>query len=88
MAIYGYVPELNIIFLPHFQLFAICVALLAACFGCAGLDWRDHVKPAPGFEAEYPRLVSDPSTINALGWRPRVPTDDLARMMVESAQNR
>lgn len=55
-----------------------------ACFSAAGLDWRAHVEVRPGFVAEYHRLVSDPTTIRSLGWRPRVEFQALARMMVGS----
>jgi GDPmannose 4,6-dehydratase len=51
------------------------------CFAAVGKDWRDHVDVRPGFVAEYPRLVSDPSTIRALGWAPEVGFAELARMM-------
>ena len=55
------------------------------CFALAGADWRAHVDVRPGFVSEYPRLVSDPSTIRGLGWTPRVGFDELARMMVGRA---
>lgn len=58
---------------------------LEACFALSGLDWRQHVTVRPGFVAEYPRLVSDPSTIRSLGWEPRVSFGDLARMMVRGS---
>jgi GDPmannose 4,6-dehydratase len=56
------------------------------CFAIAGKDWRNHVRLRPGFVPEYRRLVSDPRTIRALGWEPRVGIDELARMMVEATR--
>jgi GDPmannose 4,6-dehydratase len=55
------------------------------CFAAVGLDWRAHVDIRQGFVPEYPRLVSNPSTIRGLGWTPRVGFDALAQMMVEGA---
>ena len=55
---------------------------LDACFSRVGLAWREHVAPKAGFRAEYPRLVSRPERLRALGWRPRVSFADLAAMMM------
>lgn len=52
------------------------------CFALVGRDWRDHVRLKDGFTPEYNRLVSDSSTIRALGWTPRVSFSELARLMV------
>ena len=61
-------------------------AWLDACFTAVGHDWRGRVELKPGFQAEYPSLVSDPTTIMSLGWRPRVNLNELAEMMVKPAQ--
>jgi GDPmannose 4,6-dehydratase len=53
------------------------------CFALAGKDWRAHVRTGDGFEPEYRRLVSDPTTIRALGWRPEVGFAELARRMMQ-----
>jgi GDPmannose 4,6-dehydratase len=53
-----------------------------ACFAAVGKDWRDHVDTRPGFVPEYPRLVSDPTTIRCLGWTPTTPLAALAAAMV------
>jgi GDPmannose 4,6-dehydratase len=55
---------------------------LEACFSRTGRDWRAHVRTKPGFRAEYPRLVSRPDRLRALGWRPRVTFAALADMMM------
>jgi GDPmannose 4,6-dehydratase len=55
---------------------------LETCFSRVGLAWRDHVRIKTGFRAEYPRLVSSPARLRALGWRPRVSFAELAAMMM------
>ena len=55
---------------------------LEQCFSVIGKDWKRHVRLKEGFVAEYPRLVSDPSTIRSLGWSPKVGFPELARMMM------
>ena len=57
---------------------------LEQCFSVIGKDWKRHVRLKEGFVAEYPRLVSDPSTIRSLGWSPKVGFAELARMMMAS----
>lgn len=57
---------------------------LETCFSVVGRDWRGHVRIREGFSPEYVRLVSDPRTINALGWRPKVGMGDLARLMLDA----
>jgi GDPmannose 4,6-dehydratase len=55
---------------------------LETCFSRVSLAWRDHVRIKSGFRAEYPRLVSRPLRLRALGWRPRVGFSELAAMMM------
>lgn len=55
---------------------------LAACFSIVGLNWREHVVFSPDFSPEYVSLVSNPSTIFGLGWRPRTSFEVLADMMM------
>jgi GDPmannose 4,6-dehydratase len=55
---------------------------VAICFTLAGLKWQDHIEIVPGFQSEYPRLVSDPATIMALGWKPETGIYSLAKMML------
>jgi GDPmannose 4,6-dehydratase len=57
-------------------------AWLDRCFSLVGRSWRDHVTTRPGFSAEYPRLVSRPARIRALGWTPTVSFAELAAMMM------
>ena len=55
---------------------------LEQCFTLIGKDWHDHVRLRPGFVSEYKQLVSNPKTINALGWHPSVTFPELAKMMM------
>jgi GDPmannose 4,6-dehydratase len=55
---------------------------LEQCFMVIGKNWRDYVRQKKGFAAEYTQLVSDPTTIQSLGWRPEITFNELARMMV------
>ena len=55
---------------------------VSCCFLLCGLNWKEHVESLPNFTAEYEMLVSDPSTIFSLGWRPAVSMEELAKMMM------
>lgn len=57
---------------------------LEQCFQVIGRDWRNHVRMRGGFTPEYKRLVSDPSTMNALGWFPEIDLPKLADMMISA----
>lgn len=56
---------------------------LEQCFGLVGKNWRDCVHLREGFVPEYKQLVSDSSTIRALGWAPVISFEELAEMMVK-----
>jgi GDPmannose 4,6-dehydratase len=56
---------------------------LEQCFGLIQKDWKDFVTERNDFISEYRVLVSDPSTIFSLGWKPDVSFSSLAKMMVE-----
>ena len=60
---------------------------LEQCFTLAGRDWHDHVRLRPGFVSEYKQLVSNPETINALGWHPVTTFADLASMMMRAEKS-
>lgn len=57
-------------------------AWLDACFSLKSINWREHVIIKPGFKAEYRQLLSDPSLIFTLGWRPETSFSKLAEMMI------
>lgn len=58
---------------------------VAECFQGAGLEWTQHVHETKGFVPEYPKLVSHPARLLALGWRPKVSFTELAKMMSQSS---
>ena len=55
---------------------------LEQCFTLTGRDWHDHVRLRPGYVSEYKQLVSNPETINTLGWHPATTFADLASKMM------
>lgn len=55
---------------------------LEQCFGFIGKNWREYVRIREGFTPEYKCLVSNPKTINSLGWFPTVGLPDLAKIMM------
>jgi GDPmannose 4,6-dehydratase len=57
---------------------------LERCFSAVGRSWRDHVVITPGFRPEYQSLLSRPTRIMSLGWRPQVRFEELATMMVRA----
>jgi GDPmannose 4,6-dehydratase len=60
--------------------------LVEIAFGHAGLDWQRYVVRDPRFvrPAEVDLLLADPSRARSeLGWVPRLPFEDLVRMMVD-----
>jgi GDPmannose 4,6-dehydratase len=59
---------------------------LAACFESIGKNWKDYVVFRQGFKPEYSILVSNPATINSLGWKPKVDFRQLAEMMISCPQ--
>jgi len=52
------------------------------CFKMIGKDWTQYVQLKEGFKAEYKQLVSDPSTIMSLGWKPETSFSDLVKLML------
>lgn len=60
---------------------------LELCFTLIGRDWHDHVRLRPGFVSEYKQLVSNPKTINDLGWQPSTTLPDLARIMMRAEKS-
>ncbi len=55
---------------------------IEACFSVIGKNWSDYVTKKNDFKAEYHRLVSDPSTIFSLGWRPKTDFRQLVKIML------
>jgi GDPmannose 4,6-dehydratase len=57
---------------------------LDLCFSNLGLSWESHVAMQPGFNAEYRTLISEPSTLFAMGWRPSVDIRQLCQLMLNT----
>lgn len=57
---------------------------LDECFRVTDKEWEGHITLKNDFVAEYQSLVSDPSLIFSLGWRPETTFEQLAQMMVKS----
>lgn len=55
---------------------------LEECFKLINKNWRSHVREKENFTAEYPILVSNPATINSLGWRSTTTIGELAKIML------
>ena len=56
---------------------------LTKCFEIINVDWKKHVTSSKAYIPGYEQLVSDPSTIFSLGWKPEVSFSQLAEMMVK-----
>jgi len=55
---------------------------LDICFKSVGKDWRSFVEMNHNFRPDYKSLVSDPSTLLSLGWKPVISFEQLAFMML------
>ncbi len=56
---------------------------LNECFAQAGLPIDRHVRFSKTFTHEYSRLISDPQTINRLGWKAKTDLPTLVRIMLK-----
>ncbi|MDX1976156.1 MAG: GDP-mannose 4,6-dehydratase [Pseudanabaenaceae cyanobacterium bins.68] len=61
---------------------------LELCFGSINRNWRNYVKIRQNFVPQYNRLVSNPRTINSMGWMPKVTFSQLSAMMMNSAPSK
>ncbi len=52
------------------------------CFNLIGKEWRDYIKEKDNFKPEYTTLISNPQTINSLGWKATTPISELAKIML------
>ncbi len=55
---------------------------LECCFNVIGLSYQGFIKTKDGFKPEYNILVSNPTTINALGWQAKTSLNELAKIMM------
>ena len=55
---------------------------LEECFKLINKDWRHYVREKRNIKAEYQVLVSNPATINSLGWNATTTISELAKIML------
>jgi GDPmannose 4,6-dehydratase len=56
---------------------------LIECFSTVDKNWEDFVDMKNDFVPEYRKLVSDPSWIFSLGWKPEITFHQLAKIMMK-----
>ncbi len=56
---------------------------LIECFTLIHKEWKNYVIIKEGFIPEYKKLISDPSLIFSLGWKPEVSFHELAIIMMK-----
>lgn len=56
---------------------------LQQCFSIVNKNWQDYVTINSDFIPTYKQLVSDPSRIFSLGWRPEMSFEELAQLMMK-----
>lgn len=54
------------------------------CFKKLNRNWKDYVIVNPNYKPEYKILVSNPSLLRSLGWRPKLGFLQLADMMLQA----
>jgi GDPmannose 4,6-dehydratase len=58
---------------------------LDECFRLIDRDWKRYIRQEQDYKAEYKVLVSNPATINALGWHASTSLAELANMMLRNS---
>ena len=56
---------------------------LEQCFSIVNKNWQDYVTINSEFIPTYKQLVSDPSRIFSLGWKPEVSFEELVQLMMK-----
>ncbi len=57
---------------------------VSLCFSHFNLNWENHVVLKDQFTSEYKQLISDPSLLMSMGWKPEVSFEELFNMMINS----
>jgi GDPmannose 4,6-dehydratase len=57
---------------------------LNECFKLINKEWRSYVQPKKDFSADFKILVSNPATINSLGWHATTTMAELAKIMMNN----
>lgn len=55
---------------------------LVECFQQTNLQLEENVIFLNNFKSEYPKLVSNPNTINSLGWKPKTDLKELVKILL------
>ena len=55
---------------------------LQECFKKANLPVESHLEHLQDFKSEYPKLISNPQTINSLGWKAKTNLKDLVSILL------
>lgn len=55
---------------------------LDECFKLVNKEWRHYVRVKKNFKATYQILVSNPATINSIGWHATTTINELAKVML------
>ncbi len=55
---------------------------LKICFEKIGAEWQDHIRKKDGYQPDFKILVSDPSVISSLGWKPKTDIYGLADILL------
>ena len=58
------------------------------CFKMVGLNWEEHIVKDEKYTSDYKVLVSDPSLLNSIGYKPTKDIFQLADIMLKSALNK
>jgi GDPmannose 4,6-dehydratase len=56
---------------------------LEVCFKKIDRNWNEYVTQNVSYSPEYKILVSNPSTINSIGWEPKINFEHLCEMMLK-----
>lgn len=57
------------------------------CFGKVGQNWEDFVSQDSGYTSPFKKLVSDPSLLKSMGWKPQYSFTDLADAMLRGVDD-
>ena len=58
---------------------------LELCFSSVAKNWKDHVEIDQNYVPDFKRLVSDPSALQATGWKAEMDIEELSSLMLTSS---
>jgi GDPmannose 4,6-dehydratase len=56
---------------------------LDECFKLVNKDWKHYIVKRENFKSDYPILISNPNTINSIGWHASTNIFELAKLMID-----